>query len=90
MVFTSTVWKMLKKAIAELNIHRQNFCNSSKICQNHETLLFMVVYHFVHNCVPTSVVLVPQITFSSSLVLDFSKVLVLILPNCQNFSSSTP
>ena len=30
-VFTSTVWKLLKKAIAELNIRQENFQDLSKI-----------------------------------------------------------
>ena len=32
--FASTEWKVQKKAIAELNIHQENFCNLSKICEN--------------------------------------------------------
>ena len=37
-VFTSSVWKVLKKAIAQLNICREKFCNSSIICENHFSL----------------------------------------------------
>ena len=38
-VFASTVWKVLKKAITELTSHQENFCDSLKICENHETFL---------------------------------------------------
>ena len=33
------IWKVLKKATAELNIHQENFCNSSKIRKSCKTFL---------------------------------------------------
>ena len=41
-VFASPVWKVLKKAIAELNICRENFCGSLKIRENREALTFII------------------------------------------------
>ena len=38
-VFGLSVWKVLKKAIAQLNIWWENFCSSSKIRENCETFL---------------------------------------------------
>ena len=38
-VFASSLWKVLKEAIAELNIRWKTFSNSSKICKNCETFL---------------------------------------------------
>ena len=41
-VFASSVWKVLKKATAQQNICRENFHGSSKICENHKPLTFVV------------------------------------------------
>ena len=37
--FALSVWKVLKKAIAKMNIDGENFHNSSKICKNCKTFL---------------------------------------------------
>ena len=38
-VSTSTVWKVLKKAIVQLNIHQENFCGLLKIPENCKAFL---------------------------------------------------
>ena len=39
-VFALSVWNVLKKDIAELNIYQENFRDSSKICENRKFSLF--------------------------------------------------
>ena len=38
----SSVWRVLKEAIAELNNHWENFCSSLKIHENCETFLSLI------------------------------------------------
>ena len=45
MAFASSVWTVLKKAIAEVNICQENFHNSSKICKNRKTFLSLDFCH---------------------------------------------
>ena len=45
-VSTSTVWKVLKKVIVQLNIQQKKFCGSSKIREKHETFLLLKLLSF--------------------------------------------
>ena len=48
MVFGLSVYKVLQKANAELNIHRENFCDSSKIRETFLSLNFIhLLYHIL-------------------------------------------
>ena len=45
LVFALSVWKVLKKAIAQLNLFQENFCASSKFHKNCKTFLLPNFYH---------------------------------------------
>ena len=45
MVTDLSVWKVLKKTNAQLSIHRENFHDLLKICENHETFLLLNFCH---------------------------------------------
>ena len=57
-VFALSIWNVLKKDIAELNIYQENFRDSSKIRENRKfsSCLTFVVYHmytYIHTYIHT-------------------------------------